>query len=810
MRTTRLLAGAATAVALLVSSRATWAISANDALESARRTIAEQQGGVARIKSSMASAGLAQASPQERLSDADLLFRTRDYERAAIVFSELVEKYPNEPNVYAEALNGLGETYYQSKQYLSAKRVFTRLVSEAPHSPRLQAYRGQAIARLADIALRTHDTSSLDDLFAQLNQEPPSSVEPMLAYARGRVLLAKGDTDGARRSFQAVPSSASIYPQAMYLLGVVALHEAQAKAAASQPAPAAPSPAAAPATGAPGQPSPSSASKRGEYVAAIDAFAAVTRLPGDTPDHQLVVDLAWMAMGRLLFESQQYQASVDAYNHVGRTSPEFGTMLFEVATVYVQMGDMTRAQRALEVLSLVDPDSTDAPDAGLLRGDLELRSGQFKDALATFQAMHARYEPMRENVQGFLNSTNDPSVYYQRLIEQQLDAVAAPSTLPPLAIQWAREAENGPEAFAVVDEVVETRKLLKRAQDLSERLTFVMNSAGRVRAFPELKAGEQAAIGVINGLMRARATLGQGLDDVEPSDVPAELGQVRQERRALQSKVLSLPVTPSDFQVRDNDATAQWNRVSQKLQQSTLEVDLLQAMVNGLHRVMADKASSGAAPDPAFAARINGELQASEQGIATFRTQIDQLRRAVEGARLTSGASDSSVFDDENVRERFKAALAREVMLVSRGDAGGRAGAWAGQVAPLLSQADQIEAEAEKMRRDIEEQVGTKSTTLLADVMAERTKIAGYAAQLDVLDQEARVVVGQVAQRNLGLVGDRLKTIVVRSDVGVTEEAWEVREEQQVRVRNLQTERARSERLLNEELREVLDDATDK
>ena len=44
------------------------------------------------------------------------------------------------------------------------------------------------------------------------------------------------------------------------------------------------------------------------------------------------------------------------------------------------------------------------------------------------------------------------------------------------------------------------------------------------------------------------------------------------------------------------------------------------------------------------------------------------------------------------------------------------------------------------------------------------------------------------------------------ADVGVTEEAWELREEQLTRVRNLQLERSRSEQQLNEELREVLDD----
>jgi hypothetical protein len=63
--------------------------------------------------------------------------------------------------------------------------------------------------------------------------------------------------------------------------------------------------------------------------------------------------------------------------------------------------------------------------------------------------------------------------------------------------------------------------------------------------------------------------------------------------------------------------------------------------------------------------------------------------------------------------------------------------------------------------------------------------------------------------RNFGLVRDRLKSIVLRADVGITEEAWEVREEQVTRVRNLQIERAREDRLLKEELNEVLDDSGD-
>jgi len=51
------------------------------------------------------------------------------------------------------------------------------------------------------------------------------------------------------------------------------------------------------------------------------------------------------------------------------------------------------------------------------------------------------------------------------------------------------------------------------------------------------------------------------------------------------------------------------------------------------------------------------------------------------------------------------------------------------------------------------------------------------------------------------VVRDKLRGIIRRADAGITEQAWEVREEELERVHNLQTERAREEQLLDEEKR---------
>jgi hypothetical protein len=126
-----------------------------------------------------------------------------------------------------------------------------------------------------------------------------------------------------------------------------------------------------------------------------------------------------------------------------------------------------------------------------------------------------------------------------------------------------------------------------------------------------------------------------------------------------------------------------------------------------------------------------------------------------------------------------------------------------------LEQARAVEDRLVQQFAQLEQQVASKLSDLQAKVETERVKINGYNMQLGALDREAHDLVGQVAKRNFIFVQDKIRGIVLRADVGITEQAWEVREEELDRVHNLQTERAHEEQLLDEELREVLDDAGD-
>ena len=545
------------------------------------------------------------------------------------------------------------------------------------------------------------------------------------------------------------------------------------------------------------------------YKAAIEAFRAVTDLPPDTPDHQHVIDLAWMAIGRLFYEMEQYERASEAYAKVGRDSPEFDTTLFELAWVFVRLGDVQRAERALEVLMVSDPSSPYIGDGTLLRADLLLRAGAFDRALQLYEGVRTQYDPMRARVDAFLDSTKDVSVYYDKLAQQQLDLLDQKDQLPSIAVRWAREAEDGPQAFAVIDDVNECKKLIRQSSLLIDKLTALTRASTRVRAFPELESGVRTALGILNRVSRARLALARALDDQESSSVSAEIEPIRAQRRALMAAIEGLPIDTEDFVRRDQQGQAQWNSLSQELTRRAMEVDSLQATINGLRRMLADGPQQGVARDPSSTQRFQAELDANEHDMKRYRDGLSEVRRQIDMGRAEIGLGDARYQNDAIARDEFRDLLEREVQLASAGGAGDGAASLSRRISPVLGQAREYESRIVAALRDLEAQVAARIGDLQKRIDVERMNVAGYQQQLEALDNDARDVVGHVAQRNFELVRDKLRGIVLRADVGITEQAWEVREEELDRVRSLQTERARQEQLLDEELKEVRDDGVE-
>jgi len=725
----------------------------------------------------------------ERVAAAELLLRNRDWERAIQVLSQVLELHSQgraSDAAKADAEYLIGEAYIGSEQYLSARRHYMEIVRRSNQSP-YDTYSGRAASRLIDIVLRTDNSEGLDDLIVRLEGLPNGDPTGALPYARAKAHFARGNGAKAKDAIAQVQSTSAYLHQAQYLLGVIQMKMAAATPAASSGN----VPAAGPSV----------------YGGAIDQFRAVTKLPADSTAHRHVIDLAWMAVARLSYESDALLDAVDAYSRIGRESPEFALMLYELAWVHAKLGDYQRAQRALEVLSIADPKSLRLADGSLLRADLMLRSGQFDKAVELYQSVRGQFDPVHEQVAQFLKSTTDPSVFYDRLVVDNLEQQTS-KDLSPLVVDWARQEVESERAFVVIDDVTRSRDLVKRSRRLAAQLSGVLSSSTRAKAFPEIKTSLEKALAAINRLSEARLIIARGLDETSSDVASGEVQRVRPERRLLMKRISGLPVTEGDFVQREAAGEAQWNAASQRLQQLTLEADKLQAIVNGLSRVLREADQHGLKIDTATRERYRAEVDANHRDMEVYHQRIKQFQEAIETGRVQIGLGDSRYAEDAEVRLRFGQLLREEVNAVANtGRSVPAALQYAEAARGVLTQISGIEAQLAQVLAGFDAQTRDGAKLLLDEVAKESSVVEIGAQRLDELDQLARLVVGQAAMANFAEVRDRLKSIVLRADVGIVQQAWEVREEQRTRVLNLQRERAREEQSLNDELREVLDDA---
>lgn len=732
-------------------------------------------------------------TPERRLAEGELLLANRDFERATMLFNQVVELHSRggvSENTHAEAVALLAETYFDAGELLAARRQYLKLLDRYTDAA-FSGFAGRALARLVDIALQSNRQADIEDLAVRADKLPASDALASLPYARAKLAFARGDLDKAEAMVGTVPPGTAFAVQSQYLLGVVF---AKRGMSAAPPAP--------------GTSPESAAGANRRFAKAIDQFRRVTRLPADTAAHRHVIDLAWMAIGRLFYEAEGYADSAEAYSHIERRSPEFSSMLFELAWVYVRMGDFERARRSLEVLSIIDPKSMKQADSSLLRADLMLRSGQLKKALTLYRGVRGRFDPVRQRLEAFLEKNSDPAVYYDKLVAESLESTSGDNPLPPMAVEWAREVAEESRAFAVVDDVARSRKLLKQTQRILRRLESLLSSPARAKAFPELQARLESATAVVNRAAQLRALLSRGLEDLGLGS-NGEFAALAARRRAVDAKVDALPVSRGDFSRREADGERQWNKLSQALQRLTLSADRLQAIVNGLRRVMTEADKNGVTKDPAIRERFQKEIESNEHDLDLYRRRIRDYQDAVEVGRVQVGFGDQRFVADDEARREMGQVSAREFAAASAGSGGDAGRRWAESVAPIMERLRRIEAAGEDRRARYLEAVRSEADALFGVVRTEGDNVRNYTAQLDKLDDYARLVVGKIALESFEKVRDQLRSVVLRADVGIVQQAWETRVEQQARVTSLRRERAREGGRLDAELREVLDDASE-
>lgn len=716
---------------------------------------------------------------EERLTDGELFYRLHDYVRASIILTDIVERFPKHP-AYADALYLLAESLFSASDYLGARERY-RSILDHSDEPAFRSRLQGALARLIEIAIRIRNFDGIDRYFDRLARLPPSDVEAGTAYFKAKYLysvavpadalsnpegeLPKVDPDkleAARVAFGAVTDKSPYAPQAHYFTGVIY-------------------------------------TLRGQYSPAIEQFKrVVTFKPADDQQRE-VVELALLSLGRLYYETDQMKYAIEAYQSIPRTSKRFETALFEIAWTYIREGDSTKADRALEVLSVAAPESQYIPDAKILRGNLLLRDGRYAAAGTVFDEVTAEFQPVRDQLDQLIAQQPDRAEYFRNLVRSNLDQFDDEAFLPPLALRWARIEGDMRRAVEAVRDLAMARQLTRETGDVVTRLNAALSAKNRVNMFPDLRAQREVSTGLRNRLAKLREQMIAAQEAETRQFNSAELTSVRAQRRELERSLAALPVKDADFEKRNASMDERFVALDRQL--STLEVQLLgmDARIVATDRYMSDTMTKPEQRDGVAAYR--NELSTQKQAIASYRDQIRALKTELETNRIQVGVGDSTYSRDDDLRGQYVALVARERQLVAA--LGGRGSA---ELDGLFRRADAVESSLDTQDRAVDAVVEERAKEMQRVLDEEGGKLTGYRDALVNLDTETEDVVGGLSHANYQQVQRRFYELVLKADVGVVDVGWAEREEHRTRIEMLTKDRARSMQALDDEFKEIMDD----
>ena len=274
----------------------------------------------------------------------------KNYEAAATILLDVVEKYPNS-RAYPEALLLARRIALPGRDFYSSRRYFG---GGGREEHRLEPYQ-EALQRLVELSLYTGDYDPVDGYLARLAEPAAGAKEPPMPYVRGKYYYFRRKLDDATQVFASIPQTNPYYFQARYFIATIQV--AQGELARRDPG----------------------LRRPPEDAGAGPASKDVQDFPAGHRAHPL----------RALSVRQGHRVlPVDpAPVEVLPRRPA------RAAWTYIKAKEFQRAYRSLNLLLLADPDPPRARAADL-KGNLHLRMTNFDVASETFTKARDEFEPI--------------------------------------------------------------------------------------------------------------------------------------------------------------------------------------------------------------------------------------------------------------------------------------------------------------------------------------------------------------------------------------------------------------------------------
>jgi tetratricopeptide (TPR) repeat protein len=701
-----------------------------------------------------------------RVLDAQVLFGLKNFQEAATVLLDVIEKWPNS-RAYDDALFLLGEALFQAQDPYSSRHYFEMFVGHNPASKKVQ----DALQRLIEISFRTGDYEHVDEYLAKLQDIPPENLEPATPYVRAKLYYFRGRDEDALAGFSTLQPSNPYYFQARYFIATIMV-------------------------------------KKGDLAGAAVTYDSLLKIQAPDDSAKEIQDLCRLALGRILYERSQFDKAIEEYQLVPRQSKYFADALDEQAWTYIKAKEWQKAWRSLDLLVLNNPDLPDAPDKRLLKGNLQLRIGNFGLAHDAFSQVRDEIDPVNRQLQAVMVRSQADASYFDNLVGKSLEKFDISVFVPPAAAKWVKAEPDVARMIGLATDVGDLQRDLDASEKMVQRIVRAMQSSSRTGIFPDLAAARSKSVEIENQLIEIRqrivAKVRAILEPTLTADERKSLDRITLERDGLERQLKNLPTSEDAIKSRETQVRDQYKELDGRASELNVEIQSLEAQLVAIEQYYrSSRAEQKIRPED-----IQQPLKDLRASVDALRNTHDKIREEIADASREDTVAGGAGQVEHDAGLRLTELLRQEQEL--QGRAKYRLGAADQQnverMNGVLLRADGIGKQIEEFNQRIEKQVDVRLETVKGFLATEKEELAKANTKLGQVVSESQNLGGGLAQAMFTRVADRFYDLVVRSDVGIIDVSWGLKDQKTSAVTKLTNLKNLELRALDEDFKKIMED----
>lgn len=738
-----------------------------------------------------------EASLAQRLVAAQLAIAERKYERGAIACLDLVERHP-------ESVAGRQAAYFLglALMHLDMERWAVEQFSQnlRDGSSEGQRFHQRSVARLLDLAVprreqgfaRRPSFSATPELRARLEAVGGvAETEPLVGF------VSRADAEKLERwvlsfpSDQRSPELRYAYGRYLYLVG--RHHDAQLELDTLNPLDI-------PMTrgGRDAQwrlrsayIAAASSAAAGDLDDAMLRFLLVTQARPRASEDRQVVELARLAVARIHHDRGDYPQAIAAYRGLGRDSPFFLEALYESAWALLAARQYPQAIDALNDLVTYDPASPLDLEIKQLRGKVKIQARDYPGAESEFLALQKSFEGAVRQLAPRLQHRADATEYFASVVASELEHFSLTAVLPIEAVAVARTLPVAQSAVALARDTGALARELVEVRALLAQMEAALATSEKARLFNDLGAQAAALDHVELDLLEVREQLVRRLVAANGRlDSRSEA-----ERKGLRRRVNE--PSPRDGMTRAR--VAAWlERLKFELNALDRETIAARGVLVALERRFAEEvAALGEEAQRTFFTEAQGmrtslRTHTSAQEALQHEVRRLQIRLRFDDPQRAAGRDARQAYAralGEMFRDEFKRSPSPDLVTVWR-------------------RADELALRTEQARVALETCATGRLEAAQRILEEERANLDAYGSQMDDVRDAVQRTVGEVLTATFRDVAVELHNLVVRSEVGLLDVAWALKEAEAAEATRLEKARNVDLRELDRSLQMGLEDAS--